>query len=180
MDDLTVSDIVRGIVDESMKSQRVPLLELLANKVGESTEPLTEQECKEVFVIAISKLDADTDSTLISIFLSLLTNATINDQNARKFIKFLTTSDKYSTQFHKALEIFLNHNPQIEQEDDVDVWENMASVVCNLCQIEEGRALILKQSLRYMERLVNQVCAYNETALPSQCYLRYSYERTTF
>ena len=157
MDDLSVSDIVRGIVDESMKSQRVALLQLLANKVGESTEPLSEQECKGVFVIAISKLDNDTDSALISIFLSLLTNATISEQNAKNFMKFLATSEKYSNQFQSALDIFLNHNPQIEQEDDVDAWENMSSVICNLCQIEEGRALILKQSLGYVVRLVQQV-----------------------
>lgn len=157
MEELSVTEIVRGIVDESMKSQRVPLLQLLANKVGESTEPLNEQECKGVFVIALSKLDADTDSTLISIFLSLLTNSTISEQNAKNFMKFLTTADKYNNQFKSALDVFLNHNPQIEQEGDVDAWENMASVVCNLCQIEEGRALILKQSLGYVPRLVNQV-----------------------
>lgn len=157
MDTLSVHEIVRGIVDESMKAERLALLQLLSNKVGESTEPLTAAEAAEVFTIALTKLSADTDSVLIEIMLSLLTNSTISDQNTKSFVNFLNTSEKYNAQFSGALNTFLDHNPQIENDADEDSWCHMGSVLCNLCQIDEGRTLILRQSLGYMPRIIAQV-----------------------
>ncbi len=164
MDDLTISDIVRGIVDESYKNERVQLLQLLANKVGESTEAMTPEECKGVFVIAVSKLDSKTDGTLISLFLSLLTNATISEANVKSFLTFLNSSEKFQNIFHEALNIFLNHNPQVEHDDYEDAWENMASVLCNISQVEEGRVMLLRQSKEYMLRIINQVGSYRITS----------------
>lgn len=161
MDDLTISDIVRGIVDESYKNERVQLLQMLANKVGDSTEPMTLDESRGVFMIAIAKLDAKTDGTLIALFLSLLTNATITEPNVRSFMTFLASSEKFQNLFHNALNTFLDHNPQIEQDEFEDAWENMASVMCNLSQIEEGRTMILRQSKNYMLRVIDQVRSKN-------------------
>eukprot|EP01032_Pedospumella_encystans_P020656 gene20656-23462_t len=161
MDDLSISEIVRGVVDESYKNERVQLLQLLANKVGESTEHMTPDESKSVFTIAVAKLDTKTDPTLISLFLSLLTNATISDENVKSFLAFLAASEKFQNIFHEALNTFLDHNPQIEQDEAEDAWENMASVMCNLAQVEEGRTMLLRQSKEYMIRLISQVRSKN-------------------
>jgi hypothetical protein len=159
MEEVTISEIVRGIMDESMKSERFALLQLLSNKVGEQAEPLTSEEASSVFTIALAKLAPTTDDALVEVMIGLLANATISEQNAQKFMQFLAT-EKYNAQFSVAVNTFLDHNPQFEADATDDAWSHMASVLCNLCQIEEGRTLVLRQSLNYIPRLINQVqCA---------------------
>jgi ATP-dependent helicase/DNAse subunit B len=156
MEDITISEIVRGITDESMKSERFALLQLLSNKVGEQAEPLTSEEASSVFTIALAKLSPTTDDTLVEVMIGLLANATISEQNAQKFMQFLGT-EKYNAQLSVAVNTFLDHNTQLEADTTDDAWSHMSSVLCNLCQIEEGRTLILRQSLNYIPRIIKQV-----------------------
>ena len=165
MDELTINDIVRGVVDESMKEERISLIELLANKVAVLPSPMTSEESKGVFIIALAKINDPIDGMLVQLFVSLLANATINEQNAISFMQFLKSSEKYNNLFRSAIEKFLQHNPQLEAEDIstaeewsvVDPWENMAAILCNLCQAEEGRVMVLRQSSTYMTRIITQV-----------------------
>ena len=168
MDELTITEIVRGIADESMKAQRIPLLQLLANKVADITEPLTLEESNGVFIIALATLNATTDDSLVELMLGLLTNATISEQNAQSFMTFIGKNDKYRTQFLNVLESFLNHNAQAELDATDDAHSNMASVMCNLCQIEACRELLLKPSAEYMARMINQV----SNSYKLSCYSR--------
>mmetsp|Transcript_50634 Transcript_50634/g.100035 ORF Transcript_50634/g.100035 Transcript_50634/m.100035 type:complete len:322 (+) Transcript_50634:26-991(+) len=156
MEDLSITEIVRGIADESMKAQRFPLLQLLSNKVGESTEPMNNVESVGVFTIALSKMDANTDDTLIEVLLGLLTNATLSDENIASFLKFIAT-EKYRKQFTNGMEVFLDHNPQVETDATDDSWAHMSSVLCNLCQTDEGRTLVLQRSKNYVPRIITQI-----------------------
>lgn len=157
METLSVQEIVRGIADDSMKAERFALLQLLSNTVGDLSEPLRPDESTSVFTIALAKLVPETDSALIEVMLGLLTNATITEENARSFVNFLDKSEKYKSQFTGALNTFLDYNPQLETEEVDDTWSHMGSVLCNIAQIEEGRALVLRRSLDYMPRIIAQV-----------------------
>jgi hypothetical protein len=165
MDNLSVQEITRGIVDDSMKSSRVALVELLANKVAELTEPLTKDEFTEVFVIALTALNNQTNSELVHLFTSLLSNSTILEENINNFLKFLDSSEKFMTIFKASVEKFLDYNSQLESDEVIsaeswktlDCWENIGNVLCNLCQTEAGRTMVLRQSNRYMVRIISQV-----------------------
>jgi hypothetical protein len=157
METLSVQEILRGIADESMKSERFALLQLLSNTVGESTEAMSTDDASRVFTVALAKLTPDTDRSLVEVMVGLLANATLTEQNCTSFMHFLSKSEKYNAQFASALNAFLDHNPQLESEIADDCWAHMGSVLCNICQIEDGRALVLRQSLGYMPRIIAQV-----------------------
>lgn len=157
MDELTIHEIVRGIVDESMKDQRLALLQLLSNKLGESLSALTESEATAVFTVAVKGLKSDLGESLVEVMLGILTNATITEDNAQSFISYITGAEKQWKQFADAIEEFLNHNPQLETDTLDDAWSHMGSVLCNLCQVEGGRKLIVSKSAGYMPRLLCQV-----------------------
>ncbi|KAJ1414788.1 hypothetical protein B484DRAFT_164038 [Ochromonadaceae sp. CCMP2298] len=168
MDEVSVLEIVRGLMNDSMKSQRLQLLQLLANKLAESTEPLTADECKAVFAVGCLKVQGETEGSLIHLGLTILANATINEDNAEAFVEFIKKSDKYGSHFKSFANTFLDHNPQVEFDNEqvtdwssVDPWQCMGSVFCNLCQAEEGRVMILRQSNRYMVRMLDQIRSKN-------------------
>jgi hypothetical protein len=167
MDEVSVLEIVRGLMNDSMKTQRLPLLQLLANKLAESTAPLTADECKAVFAVGLLKVQGETEGSLIHLGLTILANATINEANAAAFLEFIKKSEKYNNHFKNFANTFLDHNPQLEFDNEftdwssVDPWQCMASVFCNLCQAEEGRVMILRQSNTYMVRLLGQIRSKN-------------------
>jgi len=166
MESVSITEIVRGLTSDSMRSQRMALLQLLANKIAETEGPITKEERSAVFTIACLKVYGETEGALIDLGLTILTNSTINEENAVAFLEFLKKSEKYNSYFQSFMNTFLSHNPQLEFDgtliqdwSTIDPWQNMSSIICNLCQIETGRALMLRQSTEYMIRLLPQVIA---------------------
>lgn len=47
--------------------------------------------------------------------------------------------------------------------EEIDGWQYMSSILCNLIRLEDGRSIILKQSTGYMQKLVRQIRSNNPT-----------------
>lgn len=179
MDDLEISEIILGIKNDSMKEHRIQLIEILINKIAEihsennlNHNNVQQEQCNEIFVMICMNLKTN-NPTIIDLLLSLFINVTITEEYASYFFQFLNTNDpitnnlvehndnSYHSLFLSYIEKFLNYNPQAESIVDnwniEDPWQNLGNVICNLCQVQEGRTLLLKQSNKYMERLVTQV-----------------------
>jgi hypothetical protein len=117
---------------------------------------------------------------IVNMTLCALSNSTITENQVRFFLQFAgcvssedTASEPvlnseaqvYNRQFHHMIRKYLEYNPQLEESsiegDDwigSDEWQYGGNVLTNLCQVEDGRRIILRQSAGYMELLPSQVC----------------------
>jgi len=123
------------------------------------------------------------DDRVLTLCLAALSNLTIPEANTNLFLSITLEKERYNNETdpdsppptpppaHAShltfmLTKFLEHNPQLEQaksteeeeegEESSDCWEHVASVLCNLTQVEDGRRLLLRQSTGYMPKLVAQ------------------------
>jgi len=160
--------------DDSLKQQRLALVQLLINRVADTDRPLTQKESDAVFVLVLSNIGSHsqlTNSTL-DLLMRLVSNLTIAEANAQQFVDLISSSDTYRHGFQSAVEQFLSYNPQVENESDkamvggvddewidMDPWQYMSSTLCNLCQIEDGRSFMLRRTSggsSYIERSLKQ------------------------
>ncbi len=208
MEEVTVEEILEGIHNPAFASQRLPLLELLTNKLGESacstiipvgahtdsktedslsniaTPPatfattMTNAELETLFKTLLTILEKTSCKTLqgrkiVNMSLCALSNSTITETQASVFLELTRNNNPgesigetstLNRQFHLMIRKYLEYNPQLEDgyaEDDdwigVDEWQFGGNILTNLCQLEDGRKVILRQSTKYMESLPVQV-----------------------
>lgn len=175
MDELSVSEILTGLVTKEYQEHRLALLQHLTNCFAENPTVASGLELKNVFktllVLLTTTLGTDDDKrNQINTSVTALVNSTTSEDNVQTFLEVLSeTMDKelYSEKFRRCISNFLDHNPQLEDEsskgkdDDYwasnDEWQHVGNLLCNLAQLEDGRKIVLQQSTGYMERLVVQV-----------------------
>ena len=139
-------------------------------------------------VVQAATMSSGTVSTagaeLINLCLSLLCNLTVPEPNAQLLVDahIVNTAPVgeasplivVSTELMQAVEAFLAYDCQLLEEASsstltadewarVDPWQHMASVLCNVARLEDGRRLLLRRSTGYMERLVRQIRSKNAT-----------------
>lgn len=72
-----------------------------------------------------------------------------------------------------CIEKYLLYNPQLEDElsysfsDDqweiIDEWQHMGNFLCNICQVEDGRKIVMYVPSAYLSRLLGQIRSKNPT-----------------
>lgn len=171
MDDLEVDEILAGLGNQSFIDQRLHLLELLTNKLAEETQ-IDDSKLRSVFEILLTIPIVTSSSTedgkrIINTSISALCNATVSEPAAMLLLDCIEPEDsKLNKQFHFIIKKYLQYNPQAEVEETeselidwtlADEWQYVGSVLCNICQVEKGRKIILKTSTGYIERIAAQV-----------------------
>lgn len=94
----------------------------------------------------------------------VLTNATKSQHLAELFYSVAQLASPTAS-CYTYLDTFLAYNPQLESQEEEeegqieeeDEWQHVGSLICNLCQVEEGRKIFLKMSDDRMSLLVNQI-----------------------
>ncbi len=165
MDELEIPEIIVGIVDKSMKEYKLALVETLTNKVADAGESLSKLDVESIINTVIKQLQLkERNSAIINTFLILLSNLTVHVTYCEILMEKLESDPELYVNFREIIENFLSNNPQLENDvsDEsewiiTDPWQFTASILCNLCQIQSGRRLVLQQSYNYMPRIVEQV-----------------------
>ena len=185
-DNLTISEIVAGFSDASLRSSKDILFELLVNKSAENIDLFDEESLKVVFPICVKHLcsSAAHGSPLVDLCLSLLCNLTITENNCQILLDLYVIKEEsglssLKSDFAYIIESFLNYDSQlVEQTDDdcapdttcnssgslwevKDPWQHVAGILCNITRLEDGRRILLKQSSKFMPRLVKQIRSRN-------------------
>lgn len=174
-DDLTLLELVRGIRDDAFADQRVLLAEVLANKIADETDESWPKIESDLLVdIAKVSIDlaghANSDAKWIS--LAILCNFTTYVSNSEVLTRLISENVTYSEKFSNMIEMFLRHNPQLEDipaielsPTDVaamdwqklDPWGLFGSTLCNITQINLGRQILTQRSKKYLPRMLPQV-----------------------
>ena len=131
------------------------------------------------------------DASIPPAGLALLSNLTLSEENATIFLERTTPLDSapFARHFIHLISKFLDHNPQAEpnissvsasaavvassssysttavdaaaETASVDPWEHVASLLCNLSRLEQGRAVILRQSTGYLPKMITHIRSKN-------------------
>ena len=165
-------ELLAGISDPSLGEQEMELvIALVSNAVGDRVEELTEEQVMSASRAALSQAHVFTH-----LCLALICNMTVVERHAAVFLGQAVgerADPALARKFSDMLDQFLHYNPQAEkpppdgeaeggvQEDDsywseADPYGHVASILCNLAVLEEGRAVLLKQSNQYLPKLVLQ------------------------
>lgn len=174
MEDFSVSELILGMRDGSLKQQRLTLVQLLINRVADTDRALTQQESEALFVLVLTHIGNHSQLThpVLDLLLRLVSNLTITEAYAQQFMDLIASSDTYRHGFQSSVEQFLSYNPQVEIESDkalvgggddewidADPWQYMSSTLCNMCQVEGGRSFMLRRTTdsSFIERILKQV-----------------------
>lgn len=175
MEELSVSEVLTGLITRDYQSHRLALLQHLTNYFAENVEVSVGLELKNAFkillVLLTTTIGSDDDKRRqINSCLTALVNATTIEGNVQHFFEVLQESmdkESYGDKFHRCISVFTEYNPQLEDDscklasaeywETNDEWQHVGNLLCNLAQVEDGRKIILQQSKGYMERLVIQV-----------------------
>jgi hypothetical protein len=175
MEELTVSEVLTGLVTREYQDHRLALLQHLTNCFAENGSIAGGSDLKNVFktllVLLTTTIGTDEDKCRqINCCLTALVNATTSEENIHLFFVVLQESmdnESYSDKFHRCITNFLDYNPQLEDDASKneasdywevnDEWQHLGNLLCNITQIEEGRKILLRQSTGYMEKLIVQV-----------------------
>jgi len=156
------------------------ILRVLINHIADHLEHSLSDE--DVCAILDSMLDQlstneDGDRTIINLCLVVLNNLTISEHHAEVFCKHVINSDGYVPKpaLHAMIQNFVSHNPQMEDDgllydpqsgfsSDMireDPWAYAGNVLTNIVRCETGRKVLLRQSLGFMPKLLQQVRSRN-------------------
>ncbi|RYH11978.1 DUF383 domain-containing protein [archaeon] len=98
-------------------------------------------------------------SKLIQRCIILLANITQSPSIAQSFFE-IANLDKEDSKILPYITEYLEHNPQLELEDEdpeEDDLLHFASIICNICQVECGQLFMLKKSTNRLARVASQV-----------------------
>lgn len=155
------------------------LLKVLVNHLADHKEEVTGDEAVCVVDAMLKHLSAnsDGDRRIINLCLAALNNVTIPEKNAELFCQRAINSDGYipNLTLHAMITEFVTHNPQLEEEglnyypkkgfsSDMireDPWAYVGLVLTNIVRCESGRKLMLRQSLGFIPKLVDQIRSRN-------------------
>jgi hypothetical protein len=179
---LTVPEILKGFLRKEFVSERVHLLELLINHFATENESELSVE-KDSFRLMLRILfelienkNNSSSSGVINLSLCVITNATVKEGYSAYLLEFINEADANDSspasaltkKFHSIIDLFLSYNPHLEQDleegqewESIDPYQHVGSILCNLCQLEEGRKILLRKSNNYMMKLPSQVRSKN-------------------
>ena len=168
---MTLAEMLAAVQEPSLADQREVLLALAANAVAERVEDLSEAEVVSATEAALTHV-----AEYPHLCLAVICNMSVVEKHAEVFLA-QTATGPLARYLSNALEQFLDYNPQAEaggplaaagegagegESDEDSFWSeadpygHMASVLCNLAVLPEGRAVLLRQSSNYMPRLALQ------------------------
>ena len=119
MEDLTFSELLNGLKDPSFSEHKLVLLQLIANKFGESNEVDIEIDKLIEYCLLEIEQNIQKSSEIIKQFINytvlVLQNMTSYECNSKEFMHIITESnEKYNANLYNKwtniLEAFLNHN----------------------------------------------------------------------
>lgn len=115
---------------------------------------------------------------LVDKCMGVLINCTVSEANCEVFLTRLDKTPQSRQFFDRSLQRFLQHNPQAEPGSvvppaqcngaapiddwrDIDEWQSFGSVLCNMCQLDAGRKILISgpQAKDHVSALVTQVKA---------------------
>lgn len=180
MDDLSVSELLTGLVTKEYEEYRLALLQHLTNFLADHPTLDSETELVSVLktlLILLTTTNSSSDDKRMQINMALcaLNNATTTEESIAVFLRVLGESlsqETFRDKFHRCIEAYLSYNPQLEDDSEevspeawevLDEWQHLGSLLCNIAQTEEGRKIVLQQSKGYMEKLIVQVRSHNST-----------------
>jgi hypothetical protein len=181
-ENLTVSEILKGFLRKEFISERIHLLELLINHFAAENESELSVD-KDTFRLMLRILlelienkNNSSSTAVINLALCVITNATVKEGYSTYLLESINEAEANDSspasaltkKFHSTIDLFLSYNPHVEQDleegqewESVDPYQHVGSILCNLCQLEEGRKILLRKSNNYMLKLPSQVRSKN-------------------
>jgi hypothetical protein len=165
MEDLSILDCLNGLNSTVFdKATKLLVVEILANKVADEAEGLAETDTQQLAKYFVKQLFLSESSgegviqpRVANLYLGLLSNLTMPEGNSSVFCAQFGLDKEFGAQFTKLIEVYLSFNPQSELEKveeekwvELDPFQHVGSILCNLCQVESGRDVILKPSTGHM------------------------------
>jgi hypothetical protein len=176
MEELDYEDIISGLLSKQYEDYKLLLLQQLTNKLAEgsleTTNPVHYKILKVLLILLSSNPSRnDRGKQEVNIALCALNNATSSEAAVESFFRLLQDdpqNGKILSCLHHCITKYIEYNPQAEADVDLtpeeweitDEWQHLGSILCNLCQLEEGRKIVLHTSTGYMQRLGHQVKTY--------------------
>lgn len=142
----------------------------------------------EIMYLALPIALVTTKPQVKNILFGLLSNIVADEDNALELLNhpkvcedFDQTSDDTKVEkppssyyLNKAIALFVQHNPQIEENQDgtkgegeegmpLDATQHIGHFVCNLCRLEKARKTLTKQSNNFLPSLIQQIRSTNST-----------------
>jgi hypothetical protein len=163
MEDLSIVEIIQGLMDKSMLAHHVLLVQHLTNTITENDE-LDGRDVHRLSSVLLQKASSCPDSDA-NHYCALVANITTNSANTQKFLELIADSAQFRGDFIACTERFLAYDPHLEGSaslidvpwEEKDPWQYFGNVLWNVCQQEEGRKILLSPSDKFLNRLVKQV-----------------------
>jgi hypothetical protein len=137
-------------------------LTLFVNISAESIEGFISEFPTNLSAHCLRLAKAEESVDLLMMFLSNLSA----DQSVSNSL--LSTPNEEDSFANLIVQRFIAYNPQVEPTDtgeiswgDTDPWQHAGSIVCNLSQLPEGRALLCKRSKNIISPLCAQIGSRN-------------------
>lgn len=178
-----MAELYAGLREPSFRAQRVTLLQLLANKYSEETQPTEPAPLQEIisFCLTLVATLINTQAAvqreeLAHYALSVLVNITTTEANQKLMIELIIDETKLTTtHWLTILKAFLDHDASTEKQqsdtserlDASEFWIRedylhlTSFVLCNLSQHEEVRTQLTRRSLGYVPKLLSQIKSRN-------------------
>lgn len=181
-----INELINGFPNHPQKDI---LLAHLINLAAESLSAFSTDELKSLYSLSLKmiKVSAAKSSSnsgeMVDLCLSLLCNLTVPEENAQLLLDANVTNTtpvgepsitiSISSELTLAIESYLSYDCQLldseqlsptsEEWARIDPWQHMASVLCNIARLEDGRRVLLRQSTGYIQKLILQIRSKNPT-----------------
>ena len=141
-------------------------MNIIADKVANDWKTLTDYDVKAIIVFFLSKIEeslSEKKTELINFYFSILSNCTLSEGSSTIFCNYISDNEVFGKKIHLLIEAYLRPNPQIENDavydqekwNSLDPLQHMGSLLCNLCQIQNGREIILLPSAKLVSFIIN-------------------------
>ena len=156
------------------------IIKVLINHIADHAEhDLSDEDVCAILDSMFDQLttNEDGDRKIINLCLVVLNNLTISEHHAEVFCKHVINSDGYvpAPALHEMILHFVGHNPQKEDESLLydpqngfssdmireDPWAYAGNILTNIVRCESARKVILRQTLGFMPKLLQQVRSKN-------------------
>jgi len=155
LDEVSNEQLLLGLSSLEYAEQSTALLAILAERMEVIDDSIAQSVIEEIMQTCETKLlQKSLDNVQLELLLSITTNVTISELHCTIFV------DKYCTEKDSS---FINHlltkfcGFDLATSHELDPWEHVASILCNISRFETGRSLVLNKSSGFMEKLLQQV-----------------------
>lgn len=169
MEELSLDDVIRGLSTKDYVEHHVTLLQHLTNITSQPDVSADEARLSKALsniciIMHYFSQTGGADGRGVSLLTISLMNLTATENAAANCTTLLAEeSSSASKAFKIALNGYFDYNPRLESDETspdwevIDPYQYVGSVLCNLCQVEAGRRIILKKSDEYVPKLALQV-----------------------